>query len=345
MATSFEKLAAHAQTWIRDVHPKVVRTAHLVAQYSIKADRQYQTLIQTIRELQRAPHDPNLRARLMRLSGRLAGEVEGCLSETRDVAGELGELVPQVRVALEEYEAIKGELEHSYEIKEKDLKRIDEELRNAEKGLADANARYTDAVLVASTTGAVAAFTVLPAIILSVSLLFVFAVAVPGGTSAAAAAAGVAAAKAAQDIKRFNDKVALLGAKRARNLRLHAALRLAQTAATGFAGCAEAVMPRLEDAVLGWRQLKNDLDTLGKVAEDDPNKVPLLFRTAELEASRAAWRELGRAADRYRVQAYVRILAGSDEEEESEDAALSESAQPAESQADDPARDLQAEGG
>ncbi len=307
----FGNMAQHTELWNKDIHPAIVDTAHRVSQYAVKSNQIYKSLIHCIQELQHDPRDTSMRKRIHRIADRLGADIGSNIATMRTTLEKLRAFVKSAEQNRQSLEAERRTLQALIDSEDAQLEAINADLAEAEEQLNAANKRYLEEATLAATSPAyrLVGYALAP---------FTLCMSIPVSDVAIVVVSAVCtteALKAKADMDAAVEKIKELTSEKLSVLNLRAGLRLALRSGNEMATCAAAIEPSLDQAIKAWDQLAEDIDRLKSAVDDDPDSVPMLFRRRELKAALAAWRKIGRAADEFRVYAYVRILPEEGEED------------------------------
>lgn len=295
---AYAAMNQHVTKWQKETFPASVSLASDVYNYSLKVATYYAPILPLAERLTIDPDDEAAKKKLSAILTTLSKDAADRAKRAADVADMVKEFAIQTKndkivlTGVDGKSGLNKKYEDKYGAKSATAKQLAKEIIDMQKLLDQANKDYNYDVKVAATTPTY--FWVFP----------------PLGLIAASVVAGVygdRAVKALDSIKSYRKKIETLKSEEAANTLLLTALGSTNKDMADIVQSINAALPLIQKIQGSWQAIAIDLADIVKTIDANIAKALPIIMDLGVETAIVQWTNVGKAADRYRQNAYVTV--------------------------------------
>lgn len=294
----YDKMIKHVTEWQDHTFPASVSLASDIYNYSMKVETYYTPILPLADILVVDPGNQKAKDKLSAILSTLSREARDHQVKAAEVAAKIKDFANRTledKIELSGNDGKSGLSKYyadKYGDTSENAKKLAKSISDMQAVLDKATEEYNHDVVVAATTPSYC--WVLP----------------PLGLVAAAIVAGIygdKAVKALDNMRAAEKKIKELKDEERVNANL---LLILNTTNTGLAEIVDAVntaLPLIQKIEGTWMSIADDLDAIVKIIEEDIQKALPIIMDLGVENAIKSWKAVGKAADKYRQNAYITI--------------------------------------
>lgn len=296
---AYKEMKEHVMPW-KNTYEKSVDLASDIYNYSLSANSYYSPIIQLAKELTENPDDKKTKDKLIALLGVLRNQAIEYQKNSEEVTEEIKKIAGQIlndKIRLSGDDGKSGLVktyEDKYGSQSQAAKELAKKINNEQVLISKFQKEYEHDVMVAGITPTYCWF--LP----------------PYGLVASAIVAGIYGKKAIEaldSIKAHNKIVAKLQEKERATAQLIMLLNQSNIMTEAISVCVKATIPLIQKIQGSWKAIANDIDAIAKGIDQSMEDFLPIIMDVFAKATVDKWIAVGKAADRYRQNAYITIVA------------------------------------
>ncbi len=295
LVTAYSNIHDHVTVWKNEVFPETVSLASDIHNYAQEAPTYYNPILPLANKLVENPNDEQTKA-------QLAAVLQVLIKSATDKHDAAAAVVTKIQTFANQTEDDKRTLSgvdnkgglvkyynDKYGATSTEVQQLTDDITAQTIILNAANKEYKHDVIVASTT---ATYAWVPLV----------------GFIAAATVAGVYGDKAVKALDRAHaaqKKIDTFNAQLAADVRLMAAINLAEGGISNILGPLNAALPVIQHIQGVWGAISDDLGNITSLIENNIQDALPIIMNLGVEAALNAWTAVGQEADAYRTNAYI----------------------------------------
>ena len=296
----YNLISQHTTVWKNETFPSSVELASQIYQYGAWTVPVYYPEVRKLaNQLENSPENQLLQQKMKAILESLQTKAQGFADEAMKVSNAVKAFADETqsdKEALSGKDGLKNYYECKYGRTSSEGEKLNKEINDARKDLADAKAEYDHFVIVSATTPS-------------------YAWVCPFGTVAAAVVAGVYGEKATEALNRANaaqEKINKLSQGQAQNTRLMKYLDAVCSGVDEITGSLVAALPAVQKIQGVWSAMAGDLGRIVEIINQDIRKAIPLIMNLGVDHAMLAWEMVAAAADAYRQHAFIQEQPGSE---------------------------------
>lgn len=285
---AYKKVHAHCNTWQHSTFPDSVSLASDIVSYNVYVKVYYPKLKDKINKYTDNPTD-KVKNELQKIINTLKNYAERSHTKAAKIYDDINQFAIDTESDKTKIEKLYNNYKEKYDGKNGEIKKFGKDIEELNKKLSTLNEEYNHDVVVAATTPTYAWATIFG---------FIAAVIVAGKFGAAA----VECKKEMDEVqKQINEKDSELK----RDIYIKTMLSHALNSLDNTKKNIEKALTALKKVKGSWQSLRDDLEALTKIFENDIKNQDAETWASAFEVAQDEWNQVAQNADNYRHNAYV----------------------------------------